>query len=300
MDSIFHVLTDYTFRQVALGAALLGAVCGLIGTFSVLRRQSLMGDGISHATLPGVVGVFLIFGIKSTLGLLFGALSAGLFAAWLILIITGKTKLRFDAALALIMSVFFGLGMALLTQSQKMENSNQAGLDRFIFGQVSALLPSDVVIMLVTGSLIVLISMLFLKEIKAVCFDRGFAQSIGIRPRVMDAILDLMTVCCAVMGLQTVGVILMSALLTAPAVAARQWTDRFGVMTLLSCSIGAFSGVTGAFISTLAPKMPTGPVIVVTVSVIVIFSLLFAPRRGILPKIAVRRAVKRSISKKEA
>ena len=154
-------------------------------------------------------------------------------------------------------------------------------------------------IMLVIGSVPVLLSILFFKEIRAVCFDRGFAESVGIAPRFVDAMLDLMTVCCTIMGLQTVGVILMSALLIAPAVAARQWTDRLSVMTLISCGIGVFSGVAGAFISTLSPKMPTGPVIVVIVSLIVILSLLFAPRRGILSKIMVRRAIKRSVQKKE-
>lgn len=294
MSNIMRILTDYTFQTVAAGAVLLGIVCGMLGSFAVTRRRSLMGDGISHATLPGVVGVFLLLGIKNTAGLLLGALFAGLTASRLMLIITGRSKLRFDAALSIVMSVFFGLGMTLLTQSQKAENSNQAGLDRFIFGQVSALLIEDVLLMIVIGTVLLVISLLLFKEIKLVCFDRSFAESIGVSPRAIDTVLDLMMVFCIIMGLQTVGVILMSALLIAPAAAARQWTDKFGVMTLISCGIGAASGISGVFISTLSPKMPTGPAIVVVVSLVVIVSILFAPRRGLLARALVRRAVKRN------
>lgn len=298
MNSVIYVLKDYTFEIVAAGAVVLGTVCGMLGTFAVMRKKSLMGDGISHATLPGVVLIFLLFGVKDTVGLLTGALFAGLIASWLILLIVQRSKLRFDAALALVMSVFFGLGMTLLTQAQKMENSNQAGLDRFIFGQVSALLFGDVILMLTVGLVLFAISLLFFKEIKLHCFDRGFAESIGFSPRVMDAVLDLMMVFCIIMGLQTVGVILMSALLIAPAVAARQWTDKFGTVTALSCIIGAVSGFIGVFISTLSPKMPTGPAIVVVVSVIVIISLMLSPERGILAKLLLRRRIRRSIIKR--
>ena len=299
MGDLIYVLTDHTFLTVSLGAILLGAVCGMIGTFAVMRKRSLMGDGISHATLPGVVLAFLLFGIKDTVGLIFGALFAGIAASWLILLIVQRSRIKFDAALALVMSVFFGLGMALLTMSQKLKNSNQAGIDRFIFGQASALLPDDIKIMFVIGVVLLIISLLFFKEIKLHCFDREFAESIGLSSRVMDMAIDLLTVLCIIMGLQTVGVILMSALLTAPSVAARQWTDKFSCVTVLSCIIGALSGAVGVFLSTVIPKMPTGPAIVVIVSIIVILSLLFSKKRGILARLRVRRNIRSRIAEKE-
>lgn len=296
MIDVFALINDFTFRMVAVGAGILGIVSGMIGSFAVMRRRGLMGDGISHATLPGIVGVFLLFNVKTVPLLLMGALVAGVLAARLILLITDNSKLKLDAALAIVMSVFFGLGTVLLTHAQKLENANQAGLDSFIFGQASALIMEDIVLISVSGIVLISVSLLFFKEIKLICFDRGFAQSVGISPRIMDVLLDMMTVACIIIGLQTVGVILMSALLIAPAVAARQWSEKFGKLTTLSCIFGAFSGVLGAVLSALIPKLPTGPAIVVIVSILVIISLLFAPKRGIISKLLLRRGLKKKVN----
>ncbi len=296
MIDVFALINDFTFRMVAVGAGILGIVSGMIGSFAVMRRRGLMGDGISHATLPGIVGAFLLFNVKTTPLLLMGALVAGVLTARLILLITDNSKLKLDAALAIVMSVFFGLGTVLLTYAQKLENANQAGLDSFIFGQASALVMEDIVIMSVSGVVLIAVSLLLFKEIKLVCFDRGFAQSVGVSPRIMDVLLDMMTVVCIIIGLQTVGVILMSALLIAPAVAARQWSGKFGTLITLSCIFGAFSGVLGAVFSALIPKLPTGPAIVVIVSILVIISLLFAPKRGIISKLLLRHGLKKKES----
>lgn len=288
MDKFVVLMSDYTFRTVALGACLLGVISGVLGCFAVLRKQSLLGDGISHSALPGIVMAFLLIGTKKTEELLLGALLSGLLAMLSIVTIVRHTRIKFDSAMALIMSVFFGLGLVLLTYVQKIQNSNQAGLNRFIFGQASTLLRRDIYIMLICGSILLLLVFLFWKEFKVFTFDSDFAQSLGFSPQKLNLLLSFMIVLAIIIGLQTVGVILMSAMLITPAVSARQWTDRLWVMVALSAVFGGLAGVVGTMASSLIPKLPTGPAIVVCISVIVLFSILFAPR-GIIYRSIQRR-----------
>jgi manganese/zinc/iron transport system permease protein len=289
LNSIISLFSDYTFQTVALGSALLGLISGVLGSFAVLRRQSLLGDGVSHAALPGVVMAFVLSGSKNTEVLLIGALISGLLATLFIVSIVRHTRVKFDSALALVMSVFFGLGLVLLTYVQKIPNSNQAGLKRFIFGQASTLLQRDITLMVICGIILLTLVLLFWKEFKLFTFDSDFAQSIGFSPKKLNLLLSFMIVLAIIIGLQTVGVILMSAMLITPAVAARQWTNKLWVMVMLSALFGAASGIAGTAASSLVPKLPTGPAIVVCVSAIVIISVLFAPGRGVLHRVYQRR-----------
>jgi manganese/zinc/iron transport system permease protein len=289
MAAFLGILGDYTFQTVALGSALLGLISGVLGCFAVLRKQSLLGDGVSHAALPGVVMAFILLQSKNTEVLLLGALLSGLLATFIILGIVRYSRIKFDSALALVMSVFFGLGLVLLTYVQKIPNSNQAGLNRFIFGQASTLLQKDIIIMAICGAVLLFLVGLFWKEFKLFSFDSDFAQSLGFSPKYLNLLLSFMIVLAIIIGLQTVGVILMSAMLIAPAVAARQWTKRLWVMVLLSAIFGAVSGVVGTALSSLYAKLPTGPAIVVCVSVFVLVSVLFAPGRGIIHRLYQRR-----------
>lgn len=289
MDSFLKMLSDYTFQTVALGSALLGLISGVLGSFVVLRKQSLLGDGVSHAALPGVVLAFILLKSKNTEILLLGALITGLLSTFIMVSIVRYSRIKFDSALSLTMSVFFGLGLVLLTYVQKIPNSNQAGLNRFIFGQASTLLQRDIVLMAVCGAVLLLLVGLFWKEFKLFSFNSDFAQSLGFSPRNLNLLLSFMIVLAIIIGLQTVGVILMSAMLIAPAVAARQWTKRLWVMVLLSAVFGAVSGVIGTALSSLYAKLPTGPAIVVCVSVFVLVSVLFAPGRGLIHRLYQRR-----------
>ena len=276
----FPLLHDYTFQVVALGAALLGMASGMIGSFAVLRRQSLLGDVVSHAALPGIAAVFLMTGTKDTVWLLIGALCSGLAATGFIIGVVRYSRVKFDTALALGMSVFFGLGLVLLTYVQKIPNSNQAGLQRFIFGQAAVLLKSDILVIAVTGAVLLALTLLFWKEFKLLSFDPEFARSLGLPTRSLDVLLSAMTVAAIIAGLQTVGVILMSAMLVAPAVAARQWTNRLGVMVGLAALFGAVSGVAGTLASSALPKLPAGPAIVVAADVLVLVSLALGRARS--------------------
>jgi manganese/zinc/iron transport system permease protein len=275
-----NLFADYTLRQVAMGAAMLGIVNGVLGSFAVLRKQSLLGDGISHAALPGIALAFLLTGSKSSLALLLGAAAAGWIGTLLIMSIVKHTRVKYDSALGLVLSVFFGFGLVLLTYIQKLPVATQAGLDKFLFGQAATLLRKAVVTIGVLGGIVLVFLLVFWKEFKLISFDPDFAFSLGFPVRILDILLTTLLVIAIVIGLQTVGVVLMSAMVVAPAAAARQWTDRLGVMVTVSGIFGALAGVSGALVSSQAARIPTGPTIVLCASAIVLFSLLLAPNRG--------------------
>ncbi len=273
---------DYTLRTVALGSALLGIVSGVLGCYAMLRKQSLLGDAISHAALPGIALAFLFTQSKSTIILLIGAAAAGLIANLKIISIVRNTRIKEDSVLGIVLSVFFGFGLVLLTFIQRMPTATQAGLDKFLFGQAATLMERDLVIMAILGIPTLLLVGIFWKEFKLLSFDPDYGATLGYPIRTIEILLTTLIVIAIVIGLQTVGVVLMSAMIIAPAAAARQWTDRMGWMILLAALFGALSGVSGSMLSSVIPKLPTGPTIVVMISAIVAISLLFAPNRGIV------------------
>lgn len=284
-------LFDYTLRTVALGAGLLGLVSGALGSFAVLRKQSLLGDAISHAALPGIALAFMLTGSKATLVLVLGAAIAGWIGTLLVMSIVRTTRIKQDSALGIVLSVFFGFGLMLLTYIQKQPQASQAGLDKFLFGQAATLLTGDVYLIAGLGLLVFAITLLFWKEFKLLSFDADYAASLGLPVRALDVALTSVIVIAIVTGLQTVGVVLMSAMVVAPAVAARQWTDSLGVMVALAGIFGLVSGASGAIISSAVQRLPTGPTIVVCLSALVVISLLFAPKRGMVrQQLDARRA----------
>ncbi len=282
MDFLIEIFSDYTLRTVALGTAVLGIVSGALGTYAVLRRQSLLGDAMSHAALPGVVLAFMITGSREPLVLIIGAGISGIIGTLFMLVITRFTRLRADSALGIILSVFFGFGLILLQVVERLGLPNRAGLNVFLFGQAATLLQRDVVIMLVISTVVLALVALFWKEFKLLSFDRDFGSSLGFNMVWLDIILISLLVLAIVIGLQAVGVVLMSAMIVAPAAAARQWTDSLAIMMILSAIFGATSGIAGAIISSTGAGLSTGPVVVLVISSIVLFSILFATKRGIV------------------
>ena len=256
----------------------------MLGSFAVLRKQSLLGDAISHAALPGIAIAFLITGAKDSNTLLLGALVSGLLGAFWIKSIITKTHLKSDTALGLILSLFFGFGMLLLTFIQKQPNANQAGLDKYLFGQAATLLEKDVWFMVVVTSICTVVLLLFWKEFKLLLFDADYTKTLGFNTKLIEGLITSFIVVAIILGLQTVGVVLMSAMLLAPAAAARQWTNSLSVMVVLAAVFGAFSGVVGTGISANYPNLSTGPVIVLVASVVVLISFIFSPGRGLLFK----------------
>jgi manganese/zinc/iron transport system permease protein len=289
INQVLHNLVfDYTLRTVALGSATLGLVSGVLGAFAVLRRQSLLGDAISHAALPGIALAFLLTGSRAPLVLVVGAAIAGWLGTLAVMVAVRQTRVKQDAALGIVLSVFFGFGMVLLTFIQRRPDASQAGLDRFLFGQAATLVGRDIATMAVLGALVLVAVILLWKEFKLLSFDPGFAASIGYPTGLLDIILTSLIVIAIVIGLQAVGVVLMSAMIVAPAAAARQWTERLSVMVLLSGALGALVGLMGAVTSSVVSRLPTGPTIILYVSLIVTLSLLLAPERGILARLRRR------------
>ncbi len=272
---------DYTLRNVALGSALLGIVSGVLGSFAMLRRQGLLGDTLAHAALPGICLAFLLTGNKDQIVLLLGAGLAGWVGTMLLLLLVRQTVLSEDAALGIVLSTFFGIGITLLTFINQRDDANQAGLDKYLFGQAAALIERDVITFALLGGVALALVLLFYKEFKLLTFDPEFASSLGFGTTKLSILLTSLIVVAVVIGLQTVGVVLMAAMLIGPAAAARQWTNHLATMIVLSAAFGALAGTTGAILSFTQPGLPTGPTIVLALTVIVFFSLAFAPARGI-------------------
>lgn len=277
-----ELFTDYTFRNVTLGAMLIGAISGFLGSFAVLRRQALLGDAMSHAALPGIALAFLITGQRDPFSLLIGAAVAALVAALWLLAVVRTTRIKDDAALALTLAVFFGLGLVLLSYLQRQPHAAQAGLKSFLFGQAAALIERDLWAMLAIGLPALALVLIFWPQVKLISFDPDFARSLGVPVRRFEVLLTGIIVVAIVIGLQTVGVVLMSAMLIAPAVAARQWTNRLEYMVVLAAGFGALASLIGAWISTLGEGLATGPLIVLVMSLFTMLSLLLAPERGLI------------------
>lgn len=299
MDFLYNILQDPNTRWILGGTILLGICSGVIGCFAYLRKQSLMGDALSHAALPGICVAFMITGTKSIFGFLFGALVAGVIATFAIGFITRETRIKQDAALGIILTVFFGVGIVLLTQIQHSGSGNQSGLDTFLFGQAAAMVRQDVMIMaFICVSLIILVA-LFYKEFKLVSFDSGFAKGIGLPIRFLEQFIMFLLVVAVVVGIQAVGVVLMAAMLITPAVSARYWTNKLALMIVVSAMFGGLSGFGGTLLSTLGKNLPTGPLIVLTATVIFVISVLFAPAKGVIAKARVRKYMKQKVEHKQ-
>ncbi len=273
---------DWTLQVVALGSGFLGAVSGLLGSFAVLRKQSLLGDALSHAALPGIALAFLLTGTRSTMPILLGAAATGWLGTVAVRFVVRRSRVPYDAALGLVLSVFFGLGLVLLTVIQKRPDAAQAGLESFLFGQAAALLRFDVIVIGAAAVVVTIVFVLLWKEMKLLTFDRLFGESLGMPMARLDGLMTVLLVIAIVLGLQTVGVVLMSAMVVAPGAAARQWTRRLGPMVTLAAAIGITAGVAGAVLSSVVPRLPTGPTIVLVLSAVVGASLVLAPERGLL------------------
>ncbi|OAJ73579.1 manganese ABC transporter permease [Brevibacillus sp. SKDU10] len=283
--SWWQALLDPNTQWVLAGCILLGISSGVLGCFAFLRGRSLMGDALAHAALPGVCLVFLLTGSKSVGLFLLGAGLSGLVATYFISMISRHSRIKEDTALALILSVFFGIGIVLLTYIQHSSSGNQSGLDKFLFGQAASLVGNDVNTMVVVGAILILLTSLLFKEFKLLSFDAGFGRGLGLPMGMLDGLLMVMLLMSVVIGLQAVGVVLMAAMLITPAVTARYWTNKLGSMVILSGVFGALSGAFGTLLSTQVQNLPTGPIIVLGATALFLFSLIFSPSRGVLFKL---------------
>lgn len=313
LSDLLRLLTlqDSNTRVVMIGAGVLGFSAGAVGALAVLRKRALAGDAVAHASLPGVCVAWFIVGDRNFTALLLGALVFGILAAALIAMVRSLTRIKEDAATAIAIGSLFGLGIALSRLIQNRATGDRAGLDSFLFGKAASMLRSDaILISLVAAGAVVVVS-LFFKEFKLLCFDREYAAvvwggrrgGLGWRVQAIDLLLMGLVAVCTVVGLPAVGVVLMVGLLVIPPAAARFWTDRFGVMLVISAMVGLVSGIAGTALSATLPTpagmlsrgWPTGPMITLVAAAVFVISLLLAPRRGVLAELIRRARMSRRI-----
>ncbi|MGM0948300.1 MAG: iron chelate uptake ABC transporter family permease subunit [Bacillota bacterium] len=283
-ESLWLQLQHPNTQWVLAGTLLLGAASGVLGSFVLLRKQSLIGDAMAHSALPGVCLAFLFTGQKSLPFFLLGAAIAGLLGTWCIQLIPRLSKTKEDSAIGIVLSVFFGVGIILLTYIQQQGTGSQSGLDSFLFGQAASLVRRDIMLIAGISAVLLLLCIVFFKEFTLITFDLAFAKGLGMPVRFLNGLLSSLIVCAVVIGLQTVGVILMAAILITPAIAARYWTERLTRMMVIAGFIGGVSGVAGTLLSTTMKGMATGPLMILSATMIFLFSMICAPKRGLAAK----------------
>ncbi len=279
---MLSILLNSNTGWVLLSTMTLGIAAGTIGCMAYWKRQNLMSDALSHAALPGVVIAFLLIGEKNLLILIIGAAISALIGAFLIQWITTASRISEDSAMGMVLAIFYGFGIMLLTIANRSAGGNQSGLDGFIYGQAAAMVRTDVITMLVLALIVVFIVFIGFKEWKLYLFDGQFAKGIGLSLKGMNTLYTAVLVTTIVIGIQAVGVILMAAMLIIPAVSARYWTQSFKIMILLSAIFGGLAGAAGTLISALGSGLPTGPFIVVVGAGFFVVSLIFGKEKGIL------------------
>lgn len=282
------------FAKIMIGTVLLGFSAGAIGVFPTQRKQALIGDALSHAALPGVVLAFMLFNTRSIEVLLLGAAFSSLLSMAIIELIKKYSNVKFDASMALILSAFFGFGNVLLSM---LKGSGQAGLNRFIFGEAATMLEKDVLLISIAAIISIVLVIIFWRHIILYIFNEEFYVSLGFDERIIKSLLTFLTVLVVVISIRTIGVVLMSALLIAPAVTARLWSDKFKYNFILAGIFGAISAFIGTYISFEVNGLPTGPIIIVVLSSILILSLLFSPKKGIISSQILNKRHKLFINK---
>lgn len=293
----FFSFSDPNIRYVVLGTLLLSSSVATIGSFAMLKNKALVGDAVAHAALPGICLAFMLTGTKHPVYLTTGAFITGWLAMILIDQVTHRSKIKEDAAIALVLSSTFGLGILLLTLIQHTGNAAQVGLSNFLFGKAAALVSDDLKTLGILSIVLITTVILFFKELKLVAFDKAFAQTIGMPVQSLELLFTSLMVLAIVVGIRTVGILLMASMLITPPAAARFWTHRLTRMIFLAAILGIVAGLVGSFVSYVAPAMPTGPWVVMAISLMAYGSFLLAPRKGLIArKIQQRRYQKKVLT----
>ncbi len=295
-------LQNYNTRLVVLSTMLLGVAAGLIGTFLLMRKRSLMGDALSHATLPGIGLMFILMVALGTsgkhlAGLLAGATITGVGGVGLVMLIRNTSRIKDDAAMGIVLSVFFGLGAAVLGIIQDMPGASAAGLNAFIYGKTASMVWQDFWLIAAVAGVVTVAAALLLKEFTLLCFDEAFADAQGWPVYLLDIAMLALVAMVTVVGLQAVGLILIIAFLITPAAAARFWTHDLRRMLLIAGVIGGVSGWLGASISALLWRLPAGAVIVLVAAGIFVFSMIFGSANGVLLRYLAHRRLGRKVGR---
>lgn len=285
---------QYEFVAYALGASVLvGVVCGLVGTFLVLRGFSLLGDATGHATLPGVAGAFLVTGYQHAGALLGGALVSAGIGALTVGMFSRGPRVRRDAAIGIVLSVFFGIGIVMLGYIQRMETGRQAGLEQFLWGNAAAISAGEFWVLLAIGVVLCAVVGVFFRPLSVMTFDEDYARSVGINTAGLELGLLAGLSVAVVVSIQAVGVVLVAAMLIIPPSAGRYLSARLGWVIGWSVALGAVSGAAGAFISYVFEGVATGPAMVLVATSLFAAALMFGPQGGVAVRWIRRRRRRR-------
>lgn len=293
--SPIEFFSNHTFRMVFFGTTVIGLVAGALGAFAYLRKQSLISDVISHAALPGTLLAFLVavgvFGAngRNMLGLIAGAVVAGIAAVWLANGIARGSKIRVDTAMAISLTLFFGVGMLLMRVIANGSFPGKGGIQDYLFGNASVVTVSDLLTSIAVGAVALALMVVFWKEFALRTFDPDHSSVLGFSGRIIDTLMFATVVIATVIGVKAVGLVLMVAFVVTPPAAAQQWTRTLPGMVALSGVFGAVGSGIGAYLSIVLGKVPTGPLIVLTLFAILLASLLFSPRRSVVVRALARR-----------
>lgn len=289
---------NHTYFMVFWGTTVIGAVAGMLGSFAYLRKQSLISDVVSHSALPGTLLAFLLcvgLGLngRNMFALLIGAVVTGTCAVLLANAITKYSRTSIDTAMAISLTFFFGGGMVLLDIITNNPFPGKGGIQDYLFGNASVITRADLYISVGVGAFAVVLMSVFFKEFTLRSFDPIQSTMLGFRPQVIDTLMFANIAIATVIGVKAVGLVLMVAFVVTPPAAARQWVNTVPAMVTLSGFIGAIGSGAGAYLSIAIGNIPTGPVIVLVLFAMFVFSLLFAPQRSI-----IGRALRRSRARK--
>lgn len=297
----FIFLENPALQKIVLGTILISISSAIIGSFTLLQKRALSGDVIAHAILPGICIAFMIQGDKNLPFLILGAFVSGWAALISVDLITKWTNLKQDSALAIILSLYYGIGITLLKIiEQSPAYPNKAGLNNFLFGSATQLVLSDIKTFGITGLLISFVILLFYRQFKVFIFDKTYAEAIGLNIKLLQIILTSLTVLAVVIGIQTVGIVLMAAMLITPAAIATFWTKSLRKIIIIGALIAIVSSWMGCFLSYSLEigefrNLPTGPSIVMFLSLIGLMSFMFTPKKGIIIQQWKKRKFNRTI-----
>lgn len=304
LSSPWHYLTDPVLQSPTIGSMLMCLASALVGVIVFLRKRSLLGEALSHAAYPGVVCSALFMAVFfpdspdfSAVAILIGAFLSALLGLWVIEAMEKKFQVKSDAALCFVLSVFFGVGVLVASRIQFTHALWYKTVQIFLYGQAATMTPIHVVLYASLAVLLSLVLIFLYRPIQMALFDRDFSKSVGVPVRWLDTLLFLLLVLAIVIGIRSVGVVLMAGMLIAPAVSARQFTHRLWAVFLVAALVGALSGFFGNYLSVELPQwgirlgwgwnfsLPTGPMILLSAATICFFSLLFAPRNGLVSRL---------------
>ncbi|MFK8165561.1 MAG: iron chelate uptake ABC transporter family permease subunit [Lewinella sp.] len=280
-SSLFEILTEVWAVRAIIASSMVGLMCGVLGCFIVLRNMSLVGDALAHAILPGVVVAFLLVGY-STLAFFSGAVVAGLLTAFGITWIQQQVKTKNDAAIGIVFTSMFSLGVILISRISRNDGVH-LDLKDFLFGYALGVSDTD---LLLTGMVMayVLISVaVFYRYFFASTFQDVVAQTMGIPVKLLHYFLMLLLSFAVVASLQTVGVILVVAMLITPAATALLLAQRLKIVILIAGGLGMLSAIIGMVFAVWL-NTPPGPAMALVATFLYLLTVVFAPRRGMVAK----------------